>query len=92
MSINYILYKEPVSLDTLYIVQYLHAHGIKLVPKFIIERNHGVKVLPTIVCGNNIYSGLQEVIGFYEQISGITDILTKSREWKELNPDYRING
>ena len=90
-NIEYALYKEPVSLDTLYVVQYLHANGIKLVPKFIIERNHGVAVLPTIISNNKTYSGLQEVVGFYEAISGITDLLNKSREWKKLNPNYRIN-
>jgi hypothetical protein len=89
---EYILYKEPVSLDTLNIVQYLHAHGIHLVPKFIIERNHGVAELPTIVCQNVIYSGLSKVVEFYEDKSGIKDLLGKSREWKTCNPNYRINN
>jgi hypothetical protein len=89
--IKYILYKEPISLDTLCIVQYLYSNGIKILPNLIIERNHGFTVLPTIVCDNQIYSGLDQVIYFYEKVTGITDILTKSQEWKVKNPNYRIN-
>jgi hypothetical protein len=90
---EYILYKEPVSLDTLHIVQYLHANGITLLPKYIIERNHGhgVPTLPTIACNNKVYAGLSEVVKFYENASGISDLLNKARTWKEKNPNYRIN-
>jgi len=91
MDYDYVLYKEPVSLDTLHIVQYLHSNGILLLPKYIIERNHGYKVLPTIVCGNKIYAGILEVVKFYENNSGIHNLLSKSREWKLNNSNYRIN-
>lgn len=90
-SIEYTLYKEPISLETLHIVQYLHANGIKLLPKYIIERNHGTNILPTIVYGSNVYSGLSNVIKFYENISNIDNLLIKSSEWKLNNSDYRIN-
>jgi hypothetical protein len=91
-AIEYTLYKEPVSLDTLHIVQYLHSNGIILTPKCIIERNHGVNSLPTIVANSHIYSGLNEVLTFYETVSGISDILNKANKWKIDNPNYRINS
>jgi hypothetical protein len=89
-NVTYTLYKEPMSLDTLYIVQYLHAHGTTLIPKYIIERNHGVSVLPSVAHGDKLYLGLLEVVKFYENASGISNLLIKAREWKENNPDYRI--
>ncbi len=88
---DYTLYKEPISLDTLNIVQYLHAHGIKIIPKYIIERNHGVLLLPSIRCNDELYSGLNQVINFYETVSGIDDLLDKSIKWKEQFPNYKIN-
>ncbi len=91
MTTEYILYKLPIQLETLYIVQYLHANGIILLPKYIIERNHGIVVLPTIIHNNNTYSGLLEVVKFYENASGINDLLTKAKDWKDINPNYRIN-
>ena len=92
-SVSYVLYKEPVSLDTLEIVQYIHTNGITILPKYIIERNHGtgIPTLPTIVCDNKVYAGLQEVVKFYEMKSGISNLLTKAKSWKEKNPNYRIN-
>lgn len=88
----YILYKNPIQLDTLYIVQYLHYNNIKFLPSSIIERNYPqfVTDLPTIVYNNNVYSGLTEVISLYEKISGIDNILEKAIEWKKQNPKYTI--
>ncbi len=88
---SYILYKQPIQLETLHIVQFLHVNGIILLPKYIIERNLGVAVLPTIIYDNNTYSGLLEVVKFYENTSGISDLLAKARDWKDKNPNYRIN-
>lgn len=94
-NIVYDLYKEPIQLEILAIVKYLYANKIVLVPKRIIERNHtllntSITTLPTIVCGDDIYSGIHEVIRFYEEKSGIQDLLNKALEFKLSNPDYRI--
>jgi hypothetical protein len=88
----YILYKNPIQLDTLYIVQYLWSINIHFLPESIIERNHPpfVTNLPTIVYNNHIYSGLPEVISFYEKISGIENLLEKATEFKNQNPKYTI--
>ena len=88
----YILYKNPIQLDTLYIVQYLHYNNINILPSYIIEKNYPnyITNLPTIIYNNNIYSGLSEVISFYEQISGIDNILEKAIEFKKQNPKYTI--
>ena len=35
----YTLYKNPIQLETLYIVQYLHSKNMVFLPSYIIERN-----------------------------------------------------
>lgn len=91
-SIMYTLYKNPIQLDTLYIVQFLHSIGINFQPSLVIERNYPsfVTDLPTIVHNNMIYSGIEKVISFYEQNSGITNLLEKAKEFKMQNPKYTI--
>jgi hypothetical protein len=66
----YVLYKNAVQLETLYIVQYLHYNNIHFLPTNIIERNYPefVTNLPTIVCDNCLYSGLDAVISLYESV------------------------
>ena len=88
----YTIYKNPIQLDTLYIVQYLHYNNINALPNAIIERNHPsfVTTLPTIVYENMIYSGIEEVVYFYEKISGISNLLDKALEFKHKNPKYTI--
>ncbi len=88
----YILYKQPVQLDTLYIVQYLYYLGINLQPNTIIERNHPAHIinLPSIECNGKLYSGLDECISFYETYSNIQNVLVLSREFKRQNPKYTI--
>ncbi len=89
---SYILYKEPISLDTLYIVQYLYSLGIDLQPNVILEINYPPEIiqLPSIKYGNTIYSGLNEVVKFYEECSNLSNLLQKSKEFKEKNPNYTI--
>lgn len=92
LYIMYTLYKNPIQLDTLYIVQYLHYNKINFLPSIIIERNcpQFITDLPTIKYNNCIYSGLTEVISLYENISGIDNILEKALEFKKQNSNYTI--
>jgi len=96
MVCEYILYKNPIQYDTLYIVQYLHYLGIILKPQYCIERNYPswVTSLPSIYVSNNDkkYIGLEECIKFFQQESGVNNVLYKSNEFKKLNPEYRIQG
>jgi CRISPR/Cas system CMR-associated protein Cmr5 small subunit len=80
----YILYKNPIQLETLNIVQYLYYNNIIFLPNTIIERNypHFITELPTIIYNNNIYSGLKQVVSFYETISGIQKLLEKQMNSK----------
>lgn len=91
---KYILYKRPISLDTLYIVQYLHSIGIEIRPYTIIERNYPKEItrLPSILDQNTgiTYAGLTQVINFYETNTGIQNLLSKAKEFKENNPNYTI--
>lgn len=96
--ISYILYKNPIQYDTLYIVQYLHYLGINMIPMCCIERNYPdwVNEMPSIevVCNdgyNNRYIGLNECISFYEKNSNVENLYNKSYEFKRLNPEYRIH-
>ena len=93
-QVKYTLYKKPISLDTLNIVQYLHFVGIRLLPNTIVERNYPphIRILPAITDDRgNTYLGLSECITFYESQSQLEDILNSSIAFKELYPKYRIN-
>lgn len=91
---EYILYKHPIEIETLYIVQYLYSINIDIRPKFCIERNHpNWVILPSIqTTEGEKYIGIKECIYFYEKYSNINDLLYKSMLHKELNQYYRINN
>lgn len=94
MKEKYTLYKEPVSLDTLYIVQYLHSINIDVTPSVIIERSYPKEIskLPSIITENGaIYSGLDEVVQYYTSLSSIQNLLQISKNFKISFPEYRIN-
>lgn len=88
----YILYKQPIQLETLHIVQYLHYCGIVFLPHTIFERNHPsfVKELPSILYQDKLYSGLHQVISLYESVSKIDHLLEKANTFKQANPKYTI--
>ena len=90
----YDLYKLPIQLETLNIVQYLYSLGIDTRPCKIIERNHhsNACVLPTIHdhLTNKWYIGLPECIRYYESKSGINELYSKAIEFKKTLPVYRI--
>lgn len=88
----YTLYKRPIQLETLHIVQYLHAYGITLLPDTIVERSFPscITELPAIYCENQWYMGLSQVLVFYETKSGIQKLSEKAEEWKKENPRYTI--
>jgi hypothetical protein len=88
----YILYKNPIQKDTLHIVQYLHNNQIHFLPSTIIERNYPnfVTELPTISYNNKLYIGLDQVVGLYETISGIDNVLEKANEFKIQHPRYTV--
>jgi hypothetical protein len=92
---NYVLYKNPVQLETLEIVQYLHSQRyVKAEPLCCIERNHPAWAtkLPSIetVYGDR-YVGLNECIAYYEKTYKEPDLKNKAHKFKLTNPDYRIH-
>ena len=93
MKTDYILYKNPVQLETLYVVQYLHFLGKDPVPKYCIERNHPswVTRLPSISSDGYKYVGLERVIQFYENIFNVSNLLDKANKFKSEFPSYRIH-
>jgi hypothetical protein len=92
---NYVLYKKPIQLETLEIVQYLHSLGHRNVtPLCCIERNYPfwVTELPAIETENgDRYIGLDECVKYYEKSNGETELVSKSHKFKMLYPDYRIH-
>ena len=96
---RYTLYKNPVEIDTLAVVQYLASCGVLLCPTCCIERNHPkwAHRLPSIKCDDDgkQYVGLDECLEFFA-LYGTNDespwvLLQKARKFKEDNPKFRIN-
>ena len=90
----YTLFKNPIELDTLYIVQYLHSLGINMVPIIIIERSHPATVveLPCIFdhVSGSYHNGLKACVHYYEKKSDESSLLERAHAFKLVNPDYRI--
>lgn len=91
----YILYKNPIQYDTLYIVQYLYSIGINIKPCACVEREYPLEVfeLPAIydLPSKVFHVGLEPVVEYYELKTGISGLLEKSSKFKKENPDYRIH-
>jgi hypothetical protein len=93
----YTLCKNPIQLDTLHTVQYLHSQGIDARPAEIYEINHPgwAKHLPAVMVHSTkeIFEGIQSVIEFLERSTGIADLERKSAHFKtHVNPTYRCNA
>ena len=95
---SYVLYKLPVSLDTLAVVQYLHAHGVPgAVPRACVERSHPPHVahnLPAILVDDDWHVGLDACLRFWaalEQKKEDAPLLCRALEWKRRNSDFRIH-
>jgi hypothetical protein len=96
LYMTYILYKNPIQLDTLEIVQYLYSRGHKNVaPACCIERNHPtwVTMLPAIetMGGCHRYVGLDMCVKYWENLHGVTNLLDNAHKFKLTNPEYRIH-
>lgn len=90
----YILYKNPIQLETLAIVRYLQYSGKPNIPRYCIEINHPswVTSLPSVEEYNGTkHVGLDAVVKYYENKSEISDLLKKSEEFSKKFPDFTIN-
>lgn len=92
----YTLYKNPIQLDTLYIVQFLYSVGIDLRPNTIIERNHPIEAteLPSLYDQDEKkwYVGLHACVAYYENKSLIYDVLQKASEFKNKQSEFRCGS
>lgn len=93
---QYTLYKNPVQLDTLAIVQFLHSIGVRAEPSRCIERCHPAWVtqLPSIMddTTGEVFVGLHECERFFEQMSGRgPGLLMDALAFKAEHPEYRIH-
>lgn len=89
---TYILYKHLTKCDTIHMIKYLCNIGINAKPDFYIEKNHGMEQLPTIfdIKTNTYFCGIKEVIQYYENRSGINNLLEKSIKFKKCFPFLKI--
>ena len=91
----YHLHKKAIQLETLHIVQYLYSRGINLRPTVVFERNHDMRatLLPSIhdIEKNEWHIGLDACILFYEQQSGINNLVKLANEFKIEHCDFRIS-
>lgn len=93
----YVLYKNPIQLDTLAIVQYLHAQGVgNVLPTHCVERSHPAWVveLPAILDmdTNKRFVGFVECVKYFENMSATTDLVNKAHVFKTVHPTYRVNN
>lgn len=93
---RYILLKNPMQLDTLAIVQFLHSRGDTMCqPVACVERNHPdwATELPAIeICEiGERFVGIKACVEFYEMHSGIPDLLAQALAFKRENARYRIH-
>lgn len=91
-SFHYTLikYKYDETTERKDIIHYLNYNNIILFPKEIYIEYDTRKPLPQIICDGLIYTGVNEIISFYENASGISNILKKTKKWKSTHPDYKI--
>ena len=100
MNHKYILCKNPVQLDTLAIVQYIHkTTGVFWAPSLIYERQHPVPsgtalpcIIETTIDGDVLHAGFDACVRFYERGSGIDDIVAKAEAFKLDHPNYCIHA
>ncbi len=91
---SYVLYKNPIQHNTLHIVQYLHSIGKSNEPQHCIERNYPEWAinLPAIKeLNGTTHIGFENVVKYYEQKSGVKDLLEKVNIFKIENPNYTIH-
>lgn len=92
---TYILYKHPVELTTLHIVQYLYFMGHDSIPLYCVERNFPLIVTEVPAIHDTVteqwYLGLDRCIEFYKEKAEDDELMSHVKEFKERYPDFRIN-
>ena len=89
----YTLCKNPVQVDTLAAVRYLHSQGFDARPAVVYERHHPSWGTPLPSARDHdtgeTYCGFDAVIGYLERCFGITDLAKKAASFDHVN--YSIN-
>ncbi len=91
--VRYTLYKEPGECDLFSVIRYLYYIDHPLLPTVIIERGHPYGMeLPAIYDhnANILHSGLNECVGFYEERTGVPNLLDRAITFKSHNKDFHI--
>lgn len=90
---KYALCKNPVQLDTLNIVRYLHSIGVEARPSVVYERNHPAwaTCLPAVLDLDTTmrHCGFDAVVRYLEDRSGVCDLALKPAVF---DSDYTIKG
>ena len=90
------LYKDHDNEDCmslLYITRYLHYEGVDMMPEKITERLFPPHiVLPTIETPHGEFRGLDAIIRFLQEQTGITNLYEKAHTFVRENPNYRCRN
>lgn len=88
---QFILYRQPLQVDTLAVVRYLHHIGHPCAPTRCIAGNHPdwVHELPSIQTPTKRYIGIGSCLDFWQEQSGVEDLLEKAISFSELTGDLR---
>jgi hypothetical protein len=91
----YILYKNPISVETLDVVRFLYAMNIiDARATTIIERNYPPEIItrPSIYDTESkiLYSGLDECVKFFEEQANQRNLLKQASSFMK-DKDFRIN-
>jgi len=92
---GYHLFQLPTQEELVAVVQYLWSLDIDARPQAVIEtgwEDWGVTDLPAIydVDQDSMYQGLDACMYYYEQATGMDDLLQQALQHKKAHPYYRI--
>lgn len=95
---QHVLFKRPVELDTLHVVQYLYSLGHDVRAEACIERNHpewAVESLPCIeTAAGERHVGLDACVRFYAACASVpaSSLVAEAVAFKQAHPEYRISS
>jgi hypothetical protein len=89
------LSKNPVQTDTLDVVRFLYKAGFDARAECVFERAHPswAVALPAIkdLTTGRVYQGFSGCLQFYEEATGIANLDTRARAFKDEAPLYAIS-
>jgi hypothetical protein len=91
---SYTLYYDPTDKDVLIIMEYLDSLGIPVIPEKYNDAEIPIWVskFPAIETAKEKFVGIAKCVNFYENLSSITNLLMKAKDFKASNPKYKMTN